>query len=203
MVAKDPHSISGSPNKLEVGEIDTRAPFQSVKDAVSLFGEGSSSGERHVIKKSRPHSEERVLAKESQLHLAQKKLNKLKDQLKDAETKKAQALIDFEKAKRTVEDLTEKLESVTESKDLAIKITEAAKATSGNPENGSQEQDLESRREEYTSAIAELDATKQLLRQIRQDLDATVKENYAAFKQVGEAEDAQQKPIWKKLERFP
>ncbi|KAL0306237.1 UNVERIFIED_CONTAM: WEB family protein [Sesamum radiatum] len=100
MVAKDYQRTKGSA-KAEVGEIDTSAPFQSVKDAVSLFGEGAFSGEKPAVRKPKPHSAERVLAKETQLHLAQKELNKLKEQLKSAETTKAQALLELERAKRT------------------------------------------------------------------------------------------------------
>ncbi|KAK9268546.1 hypothetical protein L1049_000300 [Liquidambar formosana] len=199
MVAKDRQNNTDSP-RVEVGEIDTRAPFQSVKDAVTLFGEGAFSGEKPAIKKAKPHSAERVLAKETQLHLAQKELNKFKEQLKNAETTKAQALLELEKAKRTVEDLTNKLKTVSESKESIIKATETAKnqvkqlgeANCGNPAGtvGAWKQDLEAAREQYMTAITELDAAKQELRKIRQDCDASLEAKVSAFKQAAEAEDA-------------
>ncbi|XP_050216120.1 WEB family protein At5g55860 [Mercurialis annua] len=188
--------------KVEVGEIDTRAPFQSVKDAVTMFGEGafSGSGEKPAIRKARPHSAERVLAKETQLHLTQKELNKFKDQLKNAETTKAQTLVELEKARRTVEELTEKLKIVSESKDTAIRATEIARNqvkeneetksgdTSGS--SGTRERDLESAREQYMTVFTELDAAKQELRKIQQESEASLEAKLAAFNQAAEAEQA-------------
>lgn len=199
MGTKDRQNATDSPNtKAEVGEIDTSAPFQSVKDAVNLFGEGAFSGEKPAIKKAKPHSAERVLAKETHLHLAQKELNKLKEQLNNAETTKAQAFVELEKAKITVEGLTQKLTSLSESRESAVKVTEAAKnqakeleeSNSGQPigTNGVWKQDLETAREHYMIVITELDAAKQELRKIRQGCDESLEAKVAALKQAAEAE---------------
>ncbi|CAO2835676.1 unnamed protein product [Amaranthus hypochondriacus] len=197
--AERPNNTS-SP-KIGVGEIDTRAPFQSVKDAVNLFGEVAfSSGEKHAIKKTKPHSAERVLAKETELHLAQKELNKLKEQLRNAENTKAEALIELEKAKSTVENLTNKLKILNESKEAAIKATEAAKqhakqledANSGKHAvtNGFDEKEFGDAKEQYTTVISELDAAKQELAKVRQAYDSSLEAKVTATKQAVEADYA-------------
>ncbi|KAL1332704.1 hypothetical protein HN51_061485 [Arachis hypogaea] len=202
MVAKIRQSATDSPNptKPEVGEIDTSPPFQSVKDAVSLFGEGAFSGEKPFIKKAKPYSAESVLAKETQLHIAQKELNKLKEQVNNAETTKAQALVELERAKRTVVELTQKLKVVDESRELAITATDTAKDHAkqlkevkyGNSDgtNGAWKEELEAAVKRHASIITELNAAKLELSKIRQEYDSSSDARESAFKQVAEAENA-------------
>ncbi|XP_052207662.1 WEB family protein At5g55860-like [Diospyros lotus] len=186
--------------KVGFGEIDTRAPFQSVKDAVSLFGEGTFSGEKPATKKAKPYSAERVLTKETQLHLVQKELHKLKEQLKNAETTKVQTLVELEEAKRTVDDLSQKLKNITESKQSAATVTQGVKNQMKQLEgtksdclvatNGAGKQDLESKREwNKKLSITEQGAAKQLLRQIFLDCNAIQEAKTIAFRQAIEAED--------------
>ncbi|KAF6153817.1 hypothetical protein GIB67_001050 [Kingdonia uniflora] len=194
MVVKAHQRFTDS-SKAQVGEIDTKAPFESVKAAVSLFGAVRAfSGAKPVVKKSKPPSEERVLDKESQLHLAQKELSKYMVQLKIAETVRAQALSELEKAKRTVEDLTNKLKVINESKQLALNTTEAAKNQTkqlGLSDHygcgGVWKQELDSAREQYTDAITKLDETKQELTNILQDFEASMVTKTTSLKQAEEA----------------
>ncbi|KAA8519231.1 hypothetical protein F0562_013487 [Nyssa sinensis] len=190
---------SASP-KTEVGEIDTRAPFQSVRAAVSLFGEGASASPKAkpLIKKPKT-AEERVLEKETHLHLALKELDKFKQHLRSAETTKAQALRELEKANRTLHELTSKLEIISESKHAAISATESAKKRAKQLEDeksirpkasGSSKQDVDIEREHYKASAAELIAAKQELTNIRQDFDAALEAKLTAFQRAADAQHA-------------
>jgi chromosome segregation ATPase len=75
---------------------------------------------------------------ETELHLAQKELNKYKEQLSNAETTRVQALSELGKAKKTVDDLTTKLDVINKSKELAIQATEDAKTRTKQLEGSSQ-----------------------------------------------------------------
>ncbi|KAJ6815573.1 WEB family protein [Iris pallida] len=180
--------------KAEVGEIDTRAPFASVKAAVSLFGEVAFSAEKTTRKPKPSTPEQKAFATETQLHLAQKELNKFKEQLHNAETTRAQALSELEKAKKTVDDLTHKLAIINESKQIALKVTEVAnnqtnqlKDEVSSPGDQTGKIALDRSREQYADAIAELDSAKQELRRIRKDFEAAVEAKIAAFTQESEA----------------
>ncbi|OIW00093.1 hypothetical protein TanjilG_26430 [Lupinus angustifolius] len=185
----------GSPRG-EVGEIDTRAPFQSVKAAVSLFGEVAVSRDRFAVKR---RSSENVFEKETQLILAQRELNSIKKQLDSAETTKAKALSDLESAGMTLQNLTVKLSCVRENKQSAMDAAEAVKNQSKRHEKAislkavgfeAWKREVEHARKEYLKTVAELDASKQELTKIRQDYDAVLEVKLAAFHTAGEAERA-------------
>ncbi|KAK4360112.1 hypothetical protein RND71_022341 [Anisodus tanguticus] len=127
----------GGSLRSEVGEIDTRSPFQSVRAAVTLFGEtgtatsGSASSPKAkpaiTFKKSKT-AEERVQEKESQLNVALRELDSFKQQIRSTETTKGHALRELQNAKTTMQELTSQLETLCKSKQAAIEETQAANA---------------------------------------------------------------------------
>ncbi|KAG2684539.1 hypothetical protein I3760_10G081700 [Carya illinoinensis] len=193
---KDGQKQPPSSARPEVGEIDTRAPFESVKAAVGLFGEVAICREQPFAKKSNLSSGS-VLDKETQLLLAQKELNKIEEQLESSETAKTQALSELEKAKKTLQDLTTKLKTVSESKQSLNEAAETVKNQTKKLEreksrnaNGLEawKQELDHARKEYLTTVTELDAAKQELTKLRQDFDAALEVKSAACQQAAEAQ---------------
>ncbi|VVA91066.1 unnamed protein product [Arabis nemorensis] len=183
--------------RTEVGEIDTRAPFQSVKAAVSLFGEVAISRQRSTPRRSRLSSES-VCDKETQLMLVHKEFLKIKQKLDNAETTRSRALSDLSKAKKTMEDLSNKLETVNKSKQSAIDTKETVQQREEQLEHDKSHgspphhHELDVAREQYLSTTIELDAAKQQLNKIRQSFDSAMDFKTTALNQASEAQRALQ-----------
>ncbi|KAF2591793.1 hypothetical protein F2Q70_00041822, partial [Brassica cretica] len=182
--------------RTEVGEIDTRAPFQSVKAAVSLFGEVVSR-QRSTTRRSRLSSES-VCDKETQLMLAHKQFLKIKQKLNNAEITRSRALSDLSNAKKTMEELTNKLEAVNKSKQSAIDTKETVQQREEQLEHDKSHgspphhHELDVAREQYLSTTIELDAAKQQLNKIKQSFDSAMDLKATALNQAAEAKRALQ-----------
>ncbi|KAM0943074.1 putative WEB family protein [Dioscorea sansibarensis] len=169
----------------EVGEIDTSAPFQSVRAAVNLFGEVAFSAARTFSPKT-----ERSLGSETELQLAQNELNKYKEQMRKSETTRGQALTELDLAKRTVEDLDQKLNTIKKSKELTKTQTKQLKEVGSVNHNGKDDawkHEMDNMTKQYAVAIAELDVAKQELSRIKKDFDASLEAKVAAIQQEVEA----------------
>ncbi|XP_078431942.1 weak chloroplast movement under blue light protein (DUF827) [Wolffia australiana] len=198
MMGVKTHQNAAENSKSEVGEIDTRAPFESVKAAVSLFGEAAFMADKPLARKSKPPVAESIVAKETQLQVAQKELSRLTEQLNNAEATRAEALAELEQAKAAVDDLTRELKLVNESKTSALKVTESARAQIKKLEEGHSGPDskdgpdwaleLDSSREQFSIIIAELDGVKQELSRTRRDLKASMDSKASASRREAESE---------------
>ncbi|EOA36434.1 hypothetical protein CARUB_v10010971mg [Capsella rubella] len=186
-----------SPRTMEVGEIDTRAPFQSVKAAVSLFGEVAVSRQRSTPRRSRLSSES-VCDKETELMLVHKEFIKIKQKLDKAESTRSRALADLSTAKKTMEELSNKLETVNKSKQSAIDTKETVQQREEQLEHDKSHgspphhHELDVAREQYLSTTVELDAAKQQLNKIRQSFDSAMDIKTTSLNQTAEAQRALQ-----------
>ncbi|KAL0716790.1 hypothetical protein Bca4012_066112 [Brassica carinata] len=179
--------VENPPRISEVGEIDTRSPFHSVRDAVSLFRQVSFSKQPPRLSSSSQDATD-VSEKETQLLLAEQEMNRVQLCLDTSVKAKAKALSDLDSAQRNAFDLRAKLEATKQSKKTAI----LTKHTMNHrlEQLLSQKQETENARENYILATAELLMASQKLAEIKQEFSISVEERLAEVQRAEEAECA-------------
>ncbi|KAG2315280.1 hypothetical protein Bca52824_018402 [Brassica carinata] len=174
-----------------VGEIDTRSPFQSVRDAVSLFRQASFSKQQQQPRLSSPSSSQDatdVSEKETQLLLAEQEMDRVQLCLDTSVKAKARALSDLDSAQRKAFDLRAKLEATKHSKKSAILTKHTMNQRLEKLQSRSQE--TERARENYILATAGLLMARQKLAEIKQEFSISVEERLSELHRAEEAECA-------------